>query len=167
MLMKQLGFRRSKTDPCLYIKDLINGEQIYVLVYVDDCIVIGPKMESELFINQIGDILKIKKLGALKKYNGNDFDIDISGNEIRMSQKVLIESMVKEVNVKPTKIPGYPNEIQIKDTSEPPVNIDRYRRLVGKLLYICNKTCPNIMNQCRELSASGVCCDGILLRKTF
>ena len=100
----------------------------------------------------MGDILKIKKLGTLKKYNGNDYEMDLATNEIKMSQRKLIESMVNEVNVKPTKIPGFPNQIQHPNEEENPIEGDRYRRLVGKLLYICNKSRPDIMSQCRELS---------------
>ena len=59
LIMKKLGFYRSKTYPWLYIKDLKSGEQIYVLVYVDDCIAVGLKQESEIFVNVIGDLLKI------------------------------------------------------------------------------------------------------------
>ena len=48
--MKQLIFRRGKTDLCLFNTDLENGDCIYVLVYVDDCIVLKPKKESEAFV---------------------------------------------------------------------------------------------------------------------
>ena len=110
------------------------------------------KKECETFVNVMGDLLKIKKLGGLKKYNGNDYEINMNEKEIKMSQQNLIESMVREIEVKSTKIPGYPNKTQQKNPKEEPVRLNKYRRLVGKLLYVCNKSRPDISCQCRELS---------------
>ena len=101
---------------------------------------VGPQKDNEDFVEQVEEALKIKKLGALRKYNGNDFEIAMSGQEIKMSQKKLIKSMVKEVEIKSTKIPGFPNNLQVKDLTEKPLELEKYRRLVGKLLYVCNKT---------------------------
>ena len=47
-------------------------------------------------------------------------------NEIRMSQKNLIESLLKEVEIKATKIPGYPNVTQKSNKSEAPKDINKY-----------------------------------------
>ena len=100
----------------------------------------------------IRDRLKIKKLGKLTKYNGNDYELNMENNKIRMSQQKLIESMVKEVEIKSTKIPGFPNVTQKKNNENNPVKLDEYRCLVGKLLYVCNKSRPDITSQCRELA---------------
>ena len=152
IIMKKLGFQRSKTDPCLYIKHLKTGESMYVLVYVDDCIIVGPSIENDIFVNLMERVLKIKKLGELRHYNGNDYEIDATREQIKMSQKKLIESMVKEIKIKTTKIPGYPNKVLQKQAEENPVMLNKYRRLVGKLLYVCNKSRPDVAYQCRELS---------------
>lgn len=35
-ILKELGFKQSYTDPCLYVKVFRNGVRIYLLIYVDD-----------------------------------------------------------------------------------------------------------------------------------
>ena len=116
-VMKKFGFKRIKTDPCLYTKELKDGELIYVLVYVDECIVIGPPKESDVLME---NVLKIKKLGELQRYNGNDYTINMKTGQLQMNQKKLIESMVKEVTIKSTKIPAFPNKNRRKQEKEQP-----------------------------------------------
>ena len=42
--------------------------------------------------------------------------------------------MVTEIEIKANKIPVYPNKVQTKQENERPVMLNKYRRLVGKLL---------------------------------
>ena len=42
-----------------------NSEKLYVLVYVDDCIVVGPEKDTDDYIETIGELLKIKKLATM------------------------------------------------------------------------------------------------------
>ena len=57
--MKKLGFKRSKNDPFLFITKLRSIDPMFFLVYVDGCIVVGTKKGGEVFVNIMGDLLKI------------------------------------------------------------------------------------------------------------
>ena len=99
-----------------------------------------PEKDTDDYIETIDELLKIKKLGKLTKYNGNDYELNMENNEIQMIQQKIIESMVKEVEIKSKKIPGFPNVTQKKNNINTPVKLDDHRRLVGKMLYMCNKS---------------------------
>ena len=60
----------------MFTRKLPNGEHLYVIVYVDDCVAIGPTDYATSFINTIGKLIDIKILGRLKRYNGGDYKFD-------------------------------------------------------------------------------------------
>ena len=55
---------------------------------------------------------------------------------------------IKEYNT-----PGFPGSVLVKSESNTPTNIEKYRSIVGKLLYMMTKCAPEIANAVRELSS--------------
>ena len=53
-LLRKFRFRKSKTDPCLYIKN-DNGEVVYVIVYVDDILIVAKDVNN---IDKVAHCLK-------------------------------------------------------------------------------------------------------------
>ena len=54
----EAGFRRSEMDPCMFIKDLEDGSKVYLVMWVDDCLLIGKKAEIEIAIKDIKKTLQ-------------------------------------------------------------------------------------------------------------
>ena len=108
-LLRNLQFKRCLSDPCVFTKKLPDGESMYVIVYVDDCVVIGPTDHTHAFIQNIGRMIDIKILGKLKKYNGGHYDFDENGSTLTITQKDLIIKLSKDMKLIDTKIPGSPN----------------------------------------------------------
>ena len=74
--MKKLGFRQFQVDPYLFIKYLKSGEKLFVLVYVDDFVVVGPEREAWSHVATIDKLMEIKILGELSKYKGTHYMIN-------------------------------------------------------------------------------------------
>ena len=155
------GLSQSKNDPCLWFKHDKNGLAILsILCYVDDVLLIGDKTEVEAFKIQVQKHYKIAELGQLKKHLGVWYEegIDEHGEYLMASMKDYLMEIIKNfekaigriVKVQPT--PGYPNTVLVKDTSEPAVQQEDYRSIVGQLMYFCKRTPPETSNQIREQS---------------
>ena len=42
----QLGYHRFDSDPCMYIRQLADESQIYLILYVDDMLIAGSNQEE-------------------------------------------------------------------------------------------------------------------------
>ena len=47
MILKLLGFKQCKSDPCL----LIHPDKIYSIIYVDDCLLVGKSEDLNKIVN--------------------------------------------------------------------------------------------------------------------
>ena len=151
-ILKGFGFKRCKSDPCMFTRKLPNGEHLYVIVYVDDCVVIGPTDYATSFIQTIGKLIDIKVLGQLKRYNGGDYKFDKEMRTLTITQTDLIMKLAKDMKLIDTKTPGSSNVIQEKYSGDTAVNLKLYQQKVGVILYITKTSRPDIANQARELS---------------
>ena len=67
--MKGFWFKLSQTESCLLFQR--NDHKIsIIIVYVDDCLIIGHQEEIEKMISKIKSIFKIKEKGTLEDYLG-------------------------------------------------------------------------------------------------
>jgi len=150
--MIKLGFRQSKVDPCLFIKDLKSGEKLFVLVYVDDCAVVGPAKEAWDHVAIIERLMDIKIIGELSKYNGAHYLINRKEGIITITQTKLIDDIMSHIDGYKTPTPAEPGKVLQKDDTQTSLETTKYRSLVGKLLYINKVSRPEISNAVRELA---------------
>jgi Reverse transcriptase (RNA-dependent DNA polymerase) len=74
-VMIKLEFTPSTSEPCLFSKKA-NGSMIFVVVYVDDCYVIGSDMNLKLFISDIQKEFQIKIQEIPTDYLSCDIRLD-------------------------------------------------------------------------------------------
>jgi len=89
-LMTNFGFKRSRIDPCVYWRQLEDREYLFVLVYVDDCIAIGPEHHADKFIEDFTKEIDIKILGTLRDYNGAEYEWSNNNEDLHIYQQKLI-----------------------------------------------------------------------------
>jgi len=155
MIMIDLGFIPCKSDPCLYVKQLNDDEYLYVLIYVDDCVIIGPRIESLKLIDELNKVISVKFLGNLTKYNGGEYTVDHISGVIEIKQTTLIDELVeKRGNVKRTGLPSHAGTTLDKfaENDDEIVNVTEYRSLVKKALYVNKVSRPDISNAVCQLS---------------
>ncbi|KAK6125101.1 hypothetical protein DH2020_041165 [Rehmannia glutinosa] len=150
--LHQFGFTQSAHDHCLFIKH--SADQFLVLlVYVDDVLVTGTHSQDIDELKQYLDsIFSIKDLGFAKYFLGMEIARNADGTALNQRKYILdILQDVGLLHCKPTHTPFPPGlKLQVKD-GVPLDNPDRFRRLVGRLLYL-NLTRPDITYAVQQLS---------------
>ncbi len=94
-----MGLIQSLADPCIWYKHDQAGRPILlVAVYVDDCIVAGPKSEVEAFKTGVQKRFKITDLGKIKKHLGVWYDHckDTSGEYYKVLMKQYEEGILAD-----------------------------------------------------------------------
>ncbi|GJR90394.1 retrovirus-related pol polyprotein from transposon TNT 1-94 [Tanacetum coccineum] len=115
-----------------------NGIELHVLVYVDDLIVAGNRSDAiTKFKVSMSSCFHMKDLGALKYFLGIEIARHPEGLFLSQSKYALdILSKSGLLGAKPCDFPIEPNH-QLALASGPDFNQpDRYRRLVGHLIYL-------------------------------
>jgi hypothetical protein len=89
------GFRRSKSEPTLYIKTQGNSNTLIVSLYVDDLIYMGNNKEMiQEFKKDMIKTFKMINLGLMHYFLG--IEISQENEEIFISQKKYTESLLKK-----------------------------------------------------------------------
>jgi len=71
ILMTDLGFMQSQTDPCIFFRhDKAGKLSMVILMHIDNSLISGRKWQVEEFFKQFVQYLKIERLGQLKKHLG-------------------------------------------------------------------------------------------------
>jgi hypothetical protein len=145
--MKSKGFQPSKLDPCIYIKKTDEGP-IYVLVYVDDLIMIGKGKQYEEFVEDTEKEFTMPKSEDLHWYLGLKFDRSTINSmtidqELFIKKKLdLFEPIIGQVK-RSTALPltyddAHQTDLEPADPEFP------YRSMVGGLMYAMVGSRPDI-----------------------
>lgn len=134
-----IGFTRSVTDRCLFKMD-----ESLLLLYVDDMIITGPD-ESKL--NQIVEKLEkrfeITDLGQVHDYLG--LRITETETSFDLCQSEYIRKLLKEFNMEDCKVTNVPMSNLYQHNNEEEINESLpIQKLLGSLIYIANRTRPDI-----------------------
>jgi hypothetical protein len=65
-IMKNIGYKPSEIDPCLFIKDKGNNKKAFVIIYVDDGGIFGTEEDIRETIEALRTTFMVKDLGKLK-----------------------------------------------------------------------------------------------------
>jgi hypothetical protein len=82
-----LGFDQSKADPCLFIRGFFR-DRVYLLVHVDDAIIVCPPFEVSTAKSDIASMFKITDLAPISQFLS--IEVIRSNEEIRLTQKEYI-----------------------------------------------------------------------------
>lgn len=90
--MKQQGFRQSPYDQCVYISGTRVSERIYLLLYVDDMLVVSKTMEVIKDLKaRLSSEFEMKDLGAATRILGMDIFRDRKAGTLKLSQGKYLE----------------------------------------------------------------------------
>lgn len=146
------GFYQSYSDYSLFVYSR-GSVEIRVLIYVDDLIVCGNDGEEiQKFKSYLGQCFHMKDLGKLKYFLG--IEIARSKEGFVLSQRKYAMDIVKETGLldsAPAATPMEQNHHLATDNSSFLVEPARYRRLVGRLIYLAN-TRPDLSYSVHILS---------------
>lgn len=152
-VMVESGYRRSKLDPCVYIK---NEEKALVIVaiYVDDMLIF---YNDEDLKNELKFILtknfKMKDLGRATSCVGLRITRDATSGKIFLDQENYIHHILSRFNMTNCNPISTPSDINQKLTKQMSPKADHgnsqmqsvpYQEAVGSLLYLVQGTRPDL-----------------------
>jgi hypothetical protein len=137
--LSALGFVRSKLDNAVY-KRSSKDSLLIVGVYVDDLIILGPKIED---INQFKAEMKLKfnmsDLGLLSYYLG--IEVKQGKGGITLSQAAYAVRILENTGMEhcnPSDTPMEPRFKLTKGRESEAMNVTAYRSIIGSLRYLVN-----------------------------
>ena len=156
--LERRGFTPSDNDRCVFFK-----EGLIVLIYVDDCIIIGKNdMQISDFISSLrtgGENFEFTEEGNLEQYLGVDIR-KLEGNSFELRQPFLIEKILNVFDndtSNPRKIPAMKEPLFKDEDGLPRKYSWNYRSVIGMLNYLQGSTRPDIsmaVHQCARFTAN-------------
>ena len=135
-VIQEFGMILSTTDHFVFYHHSFTGQCIYLIVYVDDIVIIGQdniqKLKHHLFSH-----FQTKDLGKLKYFLS--IEVAQSNSGVVISQKKYTLDILADIGVLDCKHVDTPMDLNVKlvpGQGELLRDPGRYRRLVGKLNYL-------------------------------
>jgi hypothetical protein len=159
--MLELGFTRSKEDHCVYFK-LIGDHLIYLVLYVDDMLLIGNNKEIIQNVKtQLSSKFDMKDIGASNFILGMEIKRDQKKRKLWLNQRKYVETILQRSNMqecKPFKVPIpvavklYADQCPKTHEEEEDMSHVTYVSAVGSLMYAMVCTRPDIAHAVGVLS---------------
>ena len=147
--LKEMGFKQTSSDPCIYVSTDSEGEMFIIAVYVDD-IILGGRSESKMeeVKKELSQQFKMKDLGPLHHFLGVTVTQDQGTGQVWMGQPTYTEQLLHKFGMsdcKPVRTPVNP-EVKLTpcENEDNVYNQKMYQAAVGSLLYLSTKTRPDI-----------------------
>lgn len=152
-VMIKNGFSKSEYDLCVYLKKLKENEYIYLLLYVDDMLLIAKDMTD---IKKVKEMLcqefDMKGLGPAKRILGMDIKRDRAGGVLKLSQSRYIKKILQVFRMEEAKSVSTPIGAQFKlvaleEGEQGSASSDDefpYANAVGSIMYAMVSTRPDL-----------------------
>ncbi|KAG8496957.1 hypothetical protein CXB51_008164 [Gossypium anomalum] len=102
--MTSHNFKRSSFDSCVYFKKNSDGSFVYLLLYVDDMLIVAKnKGKIKKVKAQLSEEFEMKDLGPAKKILGMEILRDRKASKLYLSQKRYIEKVLCRFNMQSAK----------------------------------------------------------------
>ena len=150
-LIVELGFKTTRSDPCLYIRRESNVIMIIAL-YVDDLLLAGSDLEAILWMkNELNTRFEMKGLGEAKTCIGLEIDCFRSKNILTVTQSKYAQAVLKRFKMStsnPCATPMDQSHHVAKQSSETDAE-DKpcstpYRQAIDCLVFLMVGTRPDI-----------------------
>lgn len=143
--LRQIGFKQSNADPCVYLRINKLGKVIIAL-YVDDGLILATdeKLINDI-LKQIKDAFEITIRNS-EYFLGMEVKRNRKENSIFISQRLYIERMLMRynmINAAPSSIPADPH-VRLQAASAEERSAIPYREAVGTLLFLFLISRPDI-----------------------
>ena len=151
--LTSIGFKKSQSDASLY-NLILDGERIYILVYVDDMLLAGIRMQHlKRIANLIAEKFEIRTEEHVTRFLGIIVEHDKEGGSTKIHSSPMIDQMLKTFSMTDCRSVStpLPKGIILDSTMGPKTEQERmtmegtpYLQLIGALLHLANTTRPDI-----------------------
>ena len=153
--LKQFGFERLRSDPCVYVKR--NGKELAIItVWVDNLLLFATSDElMERIKSDLRTQWEMTDLGEPTKIIG--VEITQTKNAITISQRIYIESILEREGLSEINSVATPLDLNMKLEPNPDGGegnrSNSFARLLGELQFLANNTRPDIAFTVNRLAA--------------
>lgn len=153
-VMIKLGFKRSDSEPCLYIKSTDRTISIIVL-YVDDMLYLSnDKQEMKLIKQKMSEEFELKELGNVENFMGLKVERDRAKGILAISQGEYAREILERFDMaecKPRSIP-IETKLDLETGNGEDKTTQPYRELLGSLMYLMLGTRPDLSFAVNKMS---------------
>lgn len=150
------GYTRSEYDICVYFKEYEEDSYIYLLLYVDDILIVSKSKDQVAELKRLlGSEFEMKDLGEAKKILGMEITRDRVKGILTISQEDYVMRLLGNFNMDKCKSVSTPlgahfrlssaTEKEIKKESSYMKDVP-YQSAVGSLMYSMVGTRPDLAN---------------------
>ncbi|KAE8694724.1 hypothetical protein F3Y22_tig00110777pilonHSYRG00394 [Hibiscus syriacus] len=165
--MNKIGYKRCEYDCCIYVKSLDDGSFIFLLLYVDDMLIVSKNdvIDLKTLLSQEFDM---KYISAAKKILGMEIYRDRDSRKLWLSQWGYVGKMLEKFAMSSAKPVSTPLANHFKLSSEQCPKTDKeaedmakvsYSNVVGCLMYTMVCTHPDLAHVvsqvCKYMSKPG------------
>lgn len=140
------GFKRCESDRCLYVKDE-NGIWIYVLLYVDDLLIMSANMQKISTVKKLlSDRFEMTDIGKVDTFLGMCVEQDMTNHTISMSQREYLRNVLRKFGMEECKPASVPIQkgLQLNKNESEQCSNQPYRELMGCLTYATITSRPDL-----------------------
>lgn len=144
--MLRIGFKRCISDQCVYVK-VCNGITCYVLLYVDDTLVISSDFRLiETIKAMLKNEFEMTDIGKIDTFLGVSVNYDWKNQKISMNQSSYLKKVLKKFNMTDCKPINTPmeNGIDLRGGDPDDYCNAPYRELIGCLTYATIASRPDL-----------------------
>lgn len=154
--LSNIGYVKSKFEPCLFIKGNRDFKTIIAL-YVDDFFIFSNDYKEVNYLKKVlGSNFKIKDLGNIRQCLG--MRINYNGNSVTLDQENYIDQLLNKFNMVDCHTSDTPMEckLNLNECSQCDNSIP-YQQLIGSLMYLSVLSRPDISYSVSYLSQFNNC----------
>ena len=130
------GYQRSSYDSCVYLKKESTGNYIYLLLYVDDMLIVSNDVEAIKRLKQVlSSEFEMKDLGEAKRILGMDIVRDRTKGIIHLNQGSYVEKVLKRFNMFNAKPVSTPIAGHFKLSSDQSPSSEEEYKFMSNVLY--------------------------------
>ena len=141
-VLRDNGFRQSKSELCLYVK----GKDLFLILYVDDILIAGSDDNSiSTVIELLNSYFEIKVTTKPTKFLG--LTLDVQKDRIEITQETYIQSCLQKFEMSDAKPAKTPMESKLdlsKINSNTSLCVLKFQKLLGSLNYVMERSRPDI-----------------------
>jgi hypothetical protein len=152
------GFKASAADAGLFYYHG-NTESVYLILYVDDILVIGPPLAAAATVDFLTQLYDCHILGDVYSYLGMEIVRDRQQRTLKITQTAFIKELVAQHGLDNCKPRSTPLLVGDKLTKEgtPLTNSLPFSSLIGAMNYIATFTRPDISQAISALARYSSC----------
>jgi hypothetical protein len=151
--LKKLGFRQCEADSNLYIPTFKNG--CFLLLYVDDILLIGPSDGIENVKRMLKQLYKMKDLGPASLFLGIEIE-RLPDGRIKLSQTRYIETLLERFGMTDCNRVRLPMKKDLQNSEDDHLPADEhkdYQSIVGGGNWVACVARPDISYTLSRLSS--------------